>query len=329
MIKNLNPQFETMFLLCVCPWGNAEKANVLQELAHIGIDGQEFYHKNFHMMEQYYNTFYKNMQPSAGYKLLHDMEGFLMAACAHMFLHNLNWFENPAAITDQAAQKAVAQVLQTEDIHTDGNLIESLESMGLADKAKWQIVVLQQKAGQYVRLMAQAVNENIPAFELAYKKVEREANALLKGFHQNLKAPQKLGLLRLPAQINANSDIIPTLALPVSVFITADTCFYGLLNNKLPVGNAELSKDDLLVCAKALSEKSKLEILMCLKTKNRYSLEIAEQVGLAPATVSHHMNALLASGFVDLEKREGKVYYHLAKEGIESYLTAIKKALLA
>lgn len=333
MTKKLDPLFETMFLLCICPWGDAEKTEMIKELEQIGVDGQDFYHRNFRIIERYYQTFYKHMKPSAGYDLLHEMESIVMAVCGVVFLQNPDWLADKDAITDEAAQTAIIKAIQSEDqsdeIDKGNGLIESLEAAGLSDSAKWQMIVFVERAGHYLRLISKAISENIPAFEIAYKKVESEANVLLKSFNERAKAPHKTGLMRLPNQINSDTVIIPTLAIPISVLMLEDTCFYGLLSNKMPAGDSELSKDDLLICAKALSEKSKMEILLGLKSSSRYNLEIAELVNLAPATVSHHMNALLASGFVEFEKRDGKVYYKLAEEGIKNYLTAIKKMFLS
>jgi DNA-binding transcriptional ArsR family regulator len=79
---------------------------------------------------------------------------------------------------------------------------------------------------------------------------------------------------------------------------------------------------------KALSDSSKLEIISSLKISPKYNLEIAQQLGLTPATMSHHMSVLLSCGFVGVEKMDGKVYYHLVEENMISMLEELKQALL-
>ena len=49
---------------------------------------------------------------------------------------------------------------------------------------------------------------------------------------------------------------------------------------------------------KAFGDKSKFEILYSLKESPKYNLEIAEQLHLTAATMSHHVNILLSQGLV-------------------------------
>lgn len=329
MSVQLNAQYETMSLLCLCPWGENVKNELIAEIDKLGIDGHEFYNRNYRLVENYYHTFEKHIVTSPGVTLLHEMDETMFAVCAGVFQQNPDWCSNIDNISDDAAQAAVDRILLSEYGDAGGDLITALDALALTDRAKWQMIMLHQRAGQQLRLIAVAVAENLPAFEKACSKIENELNTLLQHFEQCLAKPQKTGLLRLPEQIDPNTVVIPTMALPVSIVLIEDVCFYGLLNYKLSAGGPELTKDELLMGAKALSEKSKMEILLCLKGSSRYNLEIAELVGLTPATVSHHMNALLTSGFVELEKRDGKVYYRLAVEGIKRYLASVKHLLLS
>jgi len=329
MSVQLNAQFETMFLLFLCPWGEGEKKKLIDELDKFGIDGQDFYKRNYRPVEQYYHAFEKHRIDSPGVTLMHDMDEALFPICTSVFQQNPDWFYDIDKISDDYVQAAVRGALAAEYGENSGDLITALDAIDLTDRAKWQLIMLYQRAGQQLRLIASAVTENLPAFEKAYAKIENELGALLQHFDQCLAQPQKTGLLRLPEQMNPNTVVIPTMALPVSIVILEDACFYGLLNYKLSAGGSELTRDELLMGAKALSEKSKVEILLCLKENSRYNLEIAELVGLTPATVSHHMNSLLASGFVELEKKDGKVYYRLAADGVKRYLAGIKHLLLS
>jgi len=329
MSVQLNAQFETMFLLFLCPWGEGEKKKLIDELDKFGIDGPDFYKRNYRPIEQYYHAFEKHRIDSPGVALMHDMDEALFPICASVFQQNPGWFYDIDKISDDYVQAAVSGALAAEYGENSEDLITALDAIDLTDRAKWQLIVLYQRAGQQLRLIASAVTENLPAFEKAYAKIESELGTLLQHFDQCLAQPQKTGLLRLPEQMNPNTVVIPTMALPVSIVILEDACFYGLLNYKLSAGGSELTRDELLMSAKALSEKSKVEILLCLKENSRYNLEIAELVGLTPATVSHHMNTLLASGFVELEKKDGKVYYRLAVDGLKRYLAGVKHLLLS
>lgn len=71
---------------------------------------------------------------------------------------------------------------------------------------------------------------------------------------------------------------------------------------------------------RALSEKTKFEILLALREGPRYGSEVAELLGLRPATVSHHMGELLRHGLVTVEPRQNRVYYSLCREQIREAL---------
>ena len=56
---------------------------------------------------------------------------------------------------------------------------------------------------------------------------------------------------------------------------------------------------------------------------NKFNLELAEELDLTADTVSHHMNELLTNKLVDIEKKEGRVYYTLSKETLSDLIEQI------
>lgn len=68
-------------------------------------------------------------------------------------------------------------------------------------------------------------------------------------------------------------------------------------------------EEDVRKILKLLSDKSKFEILASIKEKRAYGSELAKQLDLTTATISHHMGALLSAGLIRMEKEDTKVYY--------------------
>ena len=54
-----------------------------------------------------------------------------------------------------------------------------------------------------------------------------------------------------------------------------------------------MSEDELITALKLLGDKSKFEILRTVKDEGAYGAQLAKQMGLTTATISHHVNALL------------------------------------
>lgn len=79
---------------------------------------------------------------------------------------------------------------------------------------------------------------------------------------------------------------------------------------------------------KSMSDKSRLEILRALKNGECNGQDISEKLGLAPATISHHMNVLLVEGFVSSSKRGTSIYYELKRDSIQKCLRELEHYLL-
>ena len=78
---------------------------------------------------------------------------------------------------------------------------------------------------------------------------------------------------------------------------------------------------------KLLSDRSKLEILSYIKNKKAYGSELAKQLNLTNATVSHHMSGLVNAGLVIMEKEDTKIYYRTNIEEISEVLNSCLKYL--
>lgn len=92
--------------------------------------------------------------------------------------------------------------------------------------------------------------------------------------------------------------------------------------NKLS-GDTELEKN--INIFKNLSDKTRIKILELIKTETLFGQEIAEKVGISMATVSYHMDYLLTSGLVSIERKGRKTYYVLNKDGFKKGIDFLSK----
>lgn len=327
MAMELNPIAETLFLLMISKWNDEEKTKTIDSLAALGINGEDFYKRHFDVVEKYYAAFQKNKIVSAGTKLLEKVDEYTLSVYTHLFRKHSEWVD---IITDIADDELKAEVLQALADLTEeqDDFMSALDSLELSAEAKWQLMLLKEKPRQQLELIAAAIRENMQAFETAKTKVFSELRELLAAAEARISSPDKSRFLQISYQISPDKPIIPTLALPVAVAVVDDVSFYGLLCDYIIEGGAAFSKAELVVGAKALSEQSKVDILLALKDATLYNNEIAEKVGLTSATVSHHMNDLLNTGFVEAERRDRKLYYKLSPNNIQQFLTGVGQILL-
>lgn len=80
---------------------------------------------------------------------------------------------------------------------------------------------------------------------------------------------------------------------------------------------------------KMLSDKTRYQILVLLKEKKSMNgIEIAEQMKLAPSTVSHHMNHLKNSGLVHEEPAGNTKYYSINTHCMKNCIETLEKTFL-
>ena len=71
---------------------------------------------------------------------------------------------------------------------------------------------------------------------------------------------------------------------------------------------------DVLYITKALSDESRVRVLMFLRDGELCVCQIIEMLGLAPSTVSKHMAILVQAGLVERRKNGKWHYYRLSGE---------------
>lgn len=82
--------------------------------------------------------------------------------------------------------------------------------------------------------------------------------------------------------------------------------------------------DEILSITKALSDESRVRALLSLKDGELCLCQIIEVLGLAPSTVSKHMNVLQQARLVQRRKR-GKWHFYRLADGADG--PAAKRAL--
>lgn len=95
-----------------------------------------------------------------------------------------------------------------------------------------------------------------------------------------------------------------------------------------PAKENNMDEDELIAALKLLGDKSKFEILRIVKDEGTYGAQLAKQMGLTTATISHHVNALLNRRLVQMETMEKKVYFRLDKEKMREIIARLEAEFL-
>ena len=339
IICKLDPIFETMGLLYVSYNPETIRKETLTSLSEVGFDGEQFYARHFKSYEKYVQAFCKNRVESSKNEIFFrekDANYFLILLS--LLVENRSWLTKEVDMTDSQIRIRLMTICQNifdqdksqkklEDLE---EIIQYLEECELEPDAKWKMLRIMQNPLKCIRQLITIINANFIAYEKAVKEVARPLEGLLEQYEIMVVNHGDQRFYEMKKKIVEDAEVYPTLIFPVSQMLLEKSCYYGLLSDKVFKDGKirQNSKELLQVRLKALSDSSKLGIIASLKISPKYNLEIAQQLGLTAATMSHHMNVLLNCGFVGVEKRDGRVYYHLERENLQELITELEETLL-
>ncbi|NFM82040.1 winged helix-turn-helix transcriptional regulator [Clostridium botulinum] len=310
-----------------------------KELNNNGVNGELFLKKNFKIIDKYIKTFYK-------YKVINENELMffdeddesIFMLIAFVLINNKELIYSLDNITDDQFKSIILDVYNEiseeertiDSISTLNNTIEFLKELDLKGNTKWKLMIILNEPKKYYKSLIKIIEDNKIAYNQACKAIEKPLSKLISNYIKYVNSDKCEVLNNIIKNNDSNIIIIPTLTFGTSLFEFKNTYFMGLLYEIIckeyiySMGN----KGELVLKLKALSDKSKLEIISLLKAGPKYSLEIAEALKLTPATVSYHMGSLLECSMVVVEKKQGKVYYHLNKIGLKNFIDELNNTLL-
>ncbi|MEK5645345.1 hypothetical protein BK138_26710 [Paenibacillus rhizosphaerae] len=344
--SELDPVFETLGLLYYSRHADKVKDIGIAELNKFGVDGETFYNKHLKPFDKYIRAFLKHREwnEQAEFFFGDDTDQFFHMLVA-VVCENPKWMTDPESIrekearleilkvitNDEGVHAALPEPLRLEGIHTLDEIISFLNNTPFDEKMKWKLMTLLNYPVERIQTLTALVNRNLAAFKHARLEIQKPLDKLIHKYSQSVQIQEGGVFFKFVDVFEYQKAVVyPTLIMPLSEIMYSERCYYGLLVDALPIQKStnDGSQDLLLLRLKAIGDNSKLQVLASLKVSPKYNLEIAEQLGLTAATMSHHMNVLLACGLVSIEKKNGKVYYRLDQGEIRNFLDDLEEFLL-
>lgn len=327
--EELDDVLETAILLAIGSDIPHVKKLVIHMLHKNEIDGDRFHHLYLHEYYLFLETFYKYW--------VHDAKDitfnsksiefgsivFLPVILKRSLLHSL------AESDKSTLQKLLIKAHNTfydvclsipEHPSTD-DFINIVNNVHLQAEEKWDLLSIILDPIPYYRQLISLLNRNIATF---HKACEEHSTFVKQGIKNYIMHMKNIYVR------DGNFTLIPLISNPVSLLEIDSKIYCGYLWYHVTHFNSDdiMNSEKLSLTLKALSDKTRLEILRLLKEAPSYNLEIAQKLSLSPATVSHHMSALIVRNFVKLEKRGGYTYYHLNEVILTSLIQQLQTILL-
>lgn len=332
--QGLNPILETLGLLYTMHHREKLKQEMISEICDLGIDGESFYNEHCAIIENYISAFAEKYVPHTGEEFLlinSDKDFFLFLLFC--LLEHPQWIEQLPATDEEIIKRLMLILQRSADLpESQSTLLEDnisfIERLGSSDSSKWKFLSILTKPRHWLATLIEIYKSNLPAYQFAFDHHKKLITSLIKMLPTNLNDQFKQVVLEISPE--SFIKVTPTLIFPLIEIVGEDLCIYGLLNNPLFLygQESEKNKEILFQQLKAISDRSRMEILRLLRDTPKYNLEIAEHLQLSTATASHHMNILLSIGFVSIKKTEGKVFYHLDQDAINKFFRHLQNQLL-
>src|SRR5690606_24452519 len=193
---------------------------------------------------------------------------------------------------------------------------------------KLQIISLYENRCEFMREFQEFIERAIPIFKAHYPIISKDVNMALKKLEQKEDLKSTLWKIFSTKPIDAEEIIIR-----IGIFsfnqlsaeydenileYTVGIYFFLLDELKEKYGT---QLDALVTDLKAIADNTRLNIMYSLAKKPMYIQQLAEELNLTPATISHHIDVLLKSELIsinmDVEKNK-KIYYEVNKEKLKT-----------
>ena len=212
-----------------------------------------------------------------------------------------------------------------EEIINDYNtFISRLEKNDVSDKVKWQCVQVALNYKKYfdeINLIIEEVSKIYNSKIFMIEDIINESKNELQKIISSINTDQLIDYFHIGFNDIENSSIAIKTSYVNSVGMIKlngkTTLTIGILYQLLNKELESESFDSSYSTIKNLGDKRKLEIIMALKQSPCNGIELAEKLGITPATISFHMKQLLNSGMVGAQFGEKNKYSIRSKKIIK------------
>ena len=243
--------------------------------------------------------------------------------------------ENPKLFMNRASFQ-----LEEDGISNEFEFIQAIEELpSVDDGMKWKIWHAYKNYEQYVDKLMDQVEKIVPIIKEVYQKHQEKFSSFIQywedktkdrksfeeAFHQHVQfsfEDNSIIYVR-PSFMGCNGMRLRDMGKETL------TLFIGwMFKDENIINSSRVTAEELCARLKLLSDPSKYEILKLIKNKGLYGAQLAEQMNLTTATISHHVSTLSNASLLTFEKDASRIYYHLNKDQVGFLLDQIRTDLL-
>lgn len=221
-------------------------------------------------------------------------------------------------------------------LDSDKDLIKLIDSQSFSTESKWKLLNFMNNIALYIENLINQLDAYIKIFD----KVMEQNYEIIEEFDDFIEMQIGMNGIEFLKEYTGNVfnfDNLPDIYLSTG-FINCYSLqgspkgdranlFIGIeFSNVMKHLSGEGELEENLNIFKNLCDNSRFQILKLLLNEGLYAQELANKLEISMATVSYHMNFLLTSNLVLIEKQDGrKTYYNLNKKTLKSCIKFLQK----
>lgn len=231
-----------------------------------------------------------------------------------------------------------------EELNNLADLIAFLEKSSLDSEVKWEVVKIFNNQEAFYNEVHSLLAETIELLESRHMTsiqiLERTFCDYWMEYQEKKDIIETIkDKLKISWEFHpAGTVVLPYLLQPFSVALSMDAeelskpnvLRIGIMMNEnfTIITDKQIKKEDVVNIGKLLGDRSKVDILELVGQRPCYGKELANELKLSTATISYHVNSLLAEGLLKAEVNSNKVYYSLNREVLAASIEILKKYFL-
>lgn len=206
--------------------------------------------------------------------------------------------------------------------------LKLIKTLNISDSTKWNIFCFLDDIKGYKAEFVKLLHTHLSVFKQILEKYSKDIEKT-KNHIEDMIRNQGIEYLNKIYNNTVNLSVIEELYI-CPEFISPYTLAYHEIENKCYImvglnyeesvkrflGEDEIEKNLLIL--RNISDRTRFEIIKMLLENKCYGLEIANNLGITTATVSHHMNYLSMCNLVTLERKDRKIFYTLNMETMKN-----------
>lgn len=328
-------------------WTIANQEEVKQKKEKLGITEQNEYEKSLarlvdekrldiNIVKKY---FHLELEPE-NTNIVNDLWSFSKLEDYLNTIYDYNEFDIRKKLVSILITEVEVELNDNREVNliaeSNESILEYIIDKDISGSLKWEIYLMLNNTRKYLREYVEFINQYVKDCTVEMeirRKVTRDLNLVLR---DNL---DKYGVSYLKKILNNIINLenykeiyvttSATKALYVGDEIESGNCYIIIGTNLNDVWDKMniSTLDSHLELLRDVLESTRFKIIKLLLEKEYYVQEIADTLDLSKANVSYHMNFLLKSKVVSIEKEGQRSYYTLNKDRIKDSFQFIKDEL--